>query len=100
MQVHRKAASEQAVGIGLVDPDGPGSWTHPHLTRMLYADGKVVTPLFKAQAGDTKVDKQTGEIKALPYEPDAEKGSKPGFLHAPPSALVPRGGGRKLCLGW
>lgn len=71
MHVHRKAASEQAAGIGLVDPDGPGSWTHPHLTRMLYADGKVVTPLYKAQAGDTKVDKKTGEIKPLRYEPDA-----------------------------
>lgn len=71
MEVHRKAAAAQAVGIGLVDPDGPGSWTHPDLTRMLYADGKVITPLFKAQAGDTKLDKKTGEIKALRYEPDA-----------------------------
>lgn len=71
MQVHRKMSSEQAVGIGLVDPGGPGSWTHPHLTRMLYADGKVVTPLFKAQAGETKVGKQTGEIKVLRHEPDA-----------------------------
>lgn len=71
MQVHRQTATAQAAGIGLVDPDGPGSWTHPHLTRMLYADGKVVTPLFKARAGDTKVDKGTGEIKTLRYEPDA-----------------------------
>lgn len=71
MQVHRKMSSEQAVGMGLADPDGPGSWTHPHLTRMLYADGKVVTPLFKAQAGETKVDKQTGEIRVLRHEPDA-----------------------------
>lgn len=71
MRVHRKTSSEQAARIGLVDLDGPGSWTHPHLTRMLYADGKVVTPLFKAQAGDTKVDKETGEIKTVRYEPDA-----------------------------
>jgi hypothetical protein len=71
MQVHRKTASAQAAEIGLVDPRGPGSFTHPHLSRMLYADGKVVTPLFKAQAGDTKVDKKTGEIKTLRYEPDA-----------------------------
>jgi hypothetical protein len=71
MTVHQKAASEQAVDIGLVDPEGPGSWTHPHLTRMLYADGKVVTPLFKAQRGENKLDKKTGELKNLRYEPDA-----------------------------
>lgn len=71
MQVHRKVASARAVSIGLVDPDGPGSWTDPHLTRMLYADGKVVTPLFKARVGETKVDKATGEVKTLRYEPDA-----------------------------
>lgn len=71
MQVHRQTSSTQAAGLGLVDLKGPGSWTHPHLSRMLYADGKVVTPLFKAQVGDTKVDKETGEIKTLRYEPDA-----------------------------
>lgn len=71
MLVHRKTASVQALGIGLMDPDGPGSWTHPHLTRMLYADGKVVTPLFKAHPGDEKIDKKTGEIRTLRYEPDA-----------------------------
>ncbi len=71
LSVHRETASGQAAGIGLVDPSGQGSWTHPHLTRMLYADGKVVTPLFKAQAGGTRVDKQTGEIKVLRHEPDA-----------------------------
>lgn len=71
LRVHRETASKQAQGIGLVDPKGPGSWTHPHLSRMLYADGKVVTPLFKAKPGDTKLDKKTGEIRALRYEPDA-----------------------------
>jgi hypothetical protein len=67
---HRELAAAQAREVGLIDPDGPGSWTHPDLTRMLHADGKVVTPLYKAQAGDTRVDKQTGEILAKRYEPD------------------------------
>ena len=70
-ELHRQIACRQARELGLLDPQGPGSFTHPHLSRMLYADGKVVTPLFKAQAGATKVDKETGEIKPLRYEPDA-----------------------------
>lgn len=71
LEIHRETSAKQAVAVGLVDPDGPGSWTHPDLSRMLYADGKVVTPLFKAQAGETVVDKQSGEVKPLRYEPDA-----------------------------
>ena len=69
--IHRTAAAEQARQIGLLDPDGPGSWTHPHPTRSLYGDGKVITPLYRAHPGDTKLDKSTGELKPLKAEPDA-----------------------------
>ena len=68
---HRELATGQARRLGLLDPNGPGSWTHPDLTRMLYADGKVIAPLFKAKPGDTTVDKTTGEIRARRAEPDA-----------------------------
>lgn len=68
---HRSIAADQARQIGLMQPDGPGTWTHPHLSRMMYADGKVVTPLFKAKPGDARVDKQTGEVRPLRCEPDA-----------------------------
>lgn len=68
---HRQLATAQAREVGLVDPGGRGSWTHPDLTRMLHADGKVVTPLYKAQPGDTRVDSETGEILAKRFEPDA-----------------------------
>ncbi len=68
--IHRYAAAEQARQIGL-DPDGPGSWTHPHPTRSLYGDGKVITPLYRAHPGDAKLDKATGELKPLKAEPDA-----------------------------
>ncbi len=65
-------ASRQAVQeLGLCAPDGPGSVTHPDLTRMLYADGKVVTPLWKAKPGETQIDRHTGEIRALRAEGDA-----------------------------
>ena len=68
---HRELAAGQAREVGLLDPDGPGSWTHPDLTRMLHADGKVITPLYRAQPGDTRVDKQTGEILPKRVEADA-----------------------------
>ncbi|MGZ4671481.1 MAG: hypothetical protein ACXV8K_02350 [Ilumatobacteraceae bacterium] len=64
-------AADQARSLGLLDPDGAGSWTHPDLGRVLYADGKVITPLFKAKPGDTKINRQTGEIRQLPFEADA-----------------------------
>jgi hypothetical protein len=67
---HRQLATDQARTIGLLDPDGPGSWTHPHLSRMLYADGKVLTPLYRARPGDTRLDKSTGELRTVRAEPD------------------------------
>jgi hypothetical protein len=69
--MHRRLAVEQARSLGLLDPDGPGSWTHPDLSRMLYADGKVLSPLFRAHPGDTRLDKTTGELCPLRAEPDA-----------------------------
>ena len=64
------AARQAVTDLGLCHPDGPGSVTHPDLSRMLYADGKVVTPLWKAKPGDTRVDKRTGELRALRFEAD------------------------------
>jgi hypothetical protein len=70
-KLHREIAASQARDLGLLDPDGPGSWTHPDLSRLLYADGKVITPLFRAKPGDTRVDPDTGEIHPARHEPDA-----------------------------
>ncbi len=69
-RLHRRISSTQARELGLLDPQGRGSWSHPHLSRMLYADGKVVTPLFRAKPGETRTDKATGEIKQLRCDPD------------------------------
>ena len=68
--LHRELAAAQARSIGLLDPNGPGSWTHPDLSRMLYADGKVLTPLYRAHPGDTRLDKTTGELRLVRAEPD------------------------------
>ena len=68
---HRVVAAEQALELGLMDPDGEGSFTHPSLSRLMYSDGKVVTPLYRAKPGDTRADRETGEIILLRAEKDA-----------------------------
>jgi hypothetical protein len=70
--IHRRAAAAQAREIGLVDPDGDGSWTHPSLDRLLYGDGKVITPLYRAKPGETRLDRETGELRPRRAEHDAD----------------------------
>jgi hypothetical protein len=69
-RIHQACAIDQARSLGLLDPKGPGSWTHPDLTRMFYADGKVLTPLFRAHPGDRTLDRTTGELRPTRVEPD------------------------------
>jgi hypothetical protein len=70
-EVHSTEAISLAWSIGLLDVDRPGGFTHPDSSRVLYGDGKVITPLFKARPGDTRVDRATGEILAVRHDPDA-----------------------------
>ena len=70
-EIHRQWAARQALEVGLLDPDGDGSWTHPALDRVVHADGKVITPLFRAQPGDKIVNKHTGEIRYPRADTDA-----------------------------
>ncbi len=67
----RDAAVATALEIGLFNPDGPGSFTHPDRTRIIYGDGKVVKPLSKYAPGETWVDRRTGEVKLRRADPDA-----------------------------
>lgn len=67
----RELATEHASDLGMCDPNGAGSLTHPALERVLYADGKVVTPLYKAKPGTMRVDTATGEIREARSDPDA-----------------------------
>ncbi len=67
-----KIASRQASeDLGLCDDQGPGTLTHPDETRMLYADGKVVTPLWKVKPGTKRLNKETGEVTEARFEADA-----------------------------
>jgi hypothetical protein len=38
---HREIAARQAAELGLLDPEGEGSFTRPSLDRLIYADGSV-----------------------------------------------------------
>ncbi|MBX7071248.1 MAG: hypothetical protein K1X38_17835 [Microthrixaceae bacterium] len=69
--IHRQHAADHARQLGLMSDTGRRSWTHPELERLLYADGKVITPLFRARPGDTKLDKTTGELRQPRTETDA-----------------------------
>lgn len=44
--IHRPLAVQTARDLGLLDPRGPGSFTHPHPSRVLYGDGTIVRPLY------------------------------------------------------
>jgi hypothetical protein len=67
----RVSAVAEARRQGLLDPHGGGSWTSPSRDRLLYADGKVIAPLFRAKPGDERVDRETGGVLARRAEPDA-----------------------------
>jgi len=66
--------------MGLLDPEGAGSFTHPDRSRMLHADGKVLTGLYRAKPGDVRPDDAAGRLvrarseldAALHYEGDGE----------------------------
>jgi hypothetical protein len=71
-EAHTRIAARQAVEIGLLDPDGPGSWTHPDSSRMLYGDGKVLTPRLKGKPDDPpRLNRSTGELRERQFDPDA-----------------------------
>ena len=70
--IHRTHAAQQARQLGLLDPDGAGSWTHPDLGRAIYADGKVITPSSKptpeiGSSTDAPVSSPTHDPNPTPH---------------------------------
>jgi hypothetical protein len=80
----RQRLTNSAIGVarevGLLDPDGPGTPTHPDASRMIYHDGKAIRQLFNGAPGDTRevkaVDPETGEVRIegrpVRADPDAK----------------------------
>lgn len=66
--------------LGLLDPDGHGTQTHPDASRMIHHDGKAIRQMFNGAQGDTRdvrtVDPETGEVvveqRAVRTDPDAK----------------------------
>src|SRR5205807_10144854 len=82
LELHTATAVAQAREAGNLDPDGGGSFTHPEITRSLYGDGKAIKAIYRAKPGTTTVDRKTGEVRAVRFDPDA--------------ALHTQGGGKKV----
>jgi hypothetical protein len=65
-------AARLAVAIGLCDPNGDGSLTHPSADRVVAGDGKVLTPRYKTSPQQRgTIDKTTGEVRTKRADPDA-----------------------------
>lgn len=57
-----QVSARQAVEMGICDPNGGGSISHPHPNRAITGDGKVITPMYRAKRNTQRVDRETGEI--------------------------------------
>jgi hypothetical protein len=77
LELHTRLATEQAKEAGNLDPAGGGSFTHPELSRTLYGDGKVITPLYKSETGRV-TDRRTGEVREVRKDPDAGRHTEGG----------------------
>lgn len=60
-QEFTRSAVELARSLGLLNPQGPGSLTHPDRSRTVYGDGTVVRPMYKPPTAKRSTDPVTGE---------------------------------------
>lgn len=64
--VYASQLEEHAISLmsemGLCQPGGPGSFTRPHRSRQLGADGVVIRPASDQRQGEAITDRETGEI--------------------------------------
>lgn len=66
--------------VGHLDPNGPGTATHPDRSRIVYHDGKTIKQMFNGAPGDTRdvrvTDPITGEVtiekRPVRADPDAK----------------------------
>jgi hypothetical protein len=66
-----KHAVKLALAMGLFAEDRSGSFAFPALEKVLYGDGKVVTPKFRSKMGRRKRDPVTHDLKKVVADPDA-----------------------------
>ena len=95
----RDQALAAARELGLLDPDGPGSFTHPVKERLVYGDGVVTAPLSKHAPGTPFIDKNTGEVVRIRRsDPDADvyyTGGDDATVARHPGGAAPKTGRRQ-----
>ena len=81
-----EAAVGQAHELGLLDPAGPGSLSHPDRSRVVYGDGTVVRPLYRPPTAKLSTDPATGKTKVTYYDADGNVIDKPHRRFDPDAA--------------
>jgi hypothetical protein len=77
---------EQARHLGLLDPDGPGSLSHPDRSRVVYGDGTVVRPLYRPPTAKRLRDPATGQVRVVYYGADGNEVDRPNRRFDPDAA--------------
>ena len=68
-RLHLPRAVALARQAGLLDPHGPGSFTHPSPARAVYGDGTIVRPIYAPPAAVRTEDLATGDPVVLYPDP-------------------------------
>lgn len=67
-----------AHSLGLLLPDGPGTFTHPHPARAVYGDGTLVRPLYRPPEAVALTQDDGSKVVAYPDR-------RTGLLHQSPT---------------
>lgn len=76
-EVFTEVAVEQARTLGLLDPKGRGSLSHPDRSRVVYGDGTVVRPLYRPPAATRVTDPATGRTRVVYRDTTGQEIDKP-----------------------
>lgn len=81
-----QAAVAQARSLGLLNPSGPGSLSHPDRSRVVYGDGTVIRPLYRPPAAKRDTDPATGKTKVTYLDADGSEVDAPTRRFDPDAA--------------
>jgi hypothetical protein len=66
----RELAAAQALDMGMFDPT-KGSVSHPAIENTFAGDGTVIKPHYKGSPSKRQLNRETGELEPVKYDPDA-----------------------------
>ena len=102
-QLFTRLAVAQARGMGLLNPQGPGSLCHPDRSRLIYGDGTVIRPMYRPPHAVLVPDGDGGQRPAYPDPATGELREQPGRRIDPDAAAFhghtgPVNGNNFVCL--